>query len=281
MLIYRLRNIEEYQQHLLRQQEVIERRNQELLKLEIANRDHSFTVEGFSITAGQNVNFIVDWHHAYNNRINWRERLVCPTTGLNNRQRAGYHLLLSELEPYENDRFYITEQVTEFHNFLDKKFLNIIGSEYVDGDFPSGYITDNNLRHEDLTALSFDSNSLDQLISFDCLEHIADYKAALAECFRALKPGGTMLASFPFNKNEYETLVRAEVLADGTIKHICEPEYHGDPLSDDGCLSYYIFGWELLDVLRSIGFNDVYAVIYWSDVFGYLGDEQIAFVAKK
>ena len=281
MLIYRLKNFQEYQQHRVKQKEVLERRRSELMQFEIANRDSNFTVEGFSITAEQNVKFIVDWHYSYENRINWRERIVCPITGLNNRQRASYHLFLSELEPYEDDRIYITEQVTQFHAFLDKKILNLIGSEYVDSGLPSGYVTDNDVRHEDLTALSFQDESLDKLISFDCLEHIADYKSALKECYRVIKPGGSMLASFPFNKNEYETLIRAKVLPDGTISHLCEPEYHGDPLSDDGCLSFYTFGWELLEDLRAFGFSEVYAVIYWSDVFGYLGDEQIAFVAKR
>jgi SAM-dependent methyltransferase len=281
MLIYRLRNQAQYLQHIERQRDVLERRRLAITQLELDNRDQTFSVPGFSITAEQNVKFIVDWQHSFANHINWRERLVCPITGLNNRQRASYHIYLTELRPYPDDRTYITEKVTHFFQFMDTKVVDLIGSEYVDPSFASGDFNEQGIRHEDLTALSFADESLDKVISFDCLEHIPDYQSALAECFRVLKPDGLMLISFPFNTNTFDTLVRATVDDAGNVTHICDPEYHGDPLSNEGCLSYYTFGWDVIEHMKKIGFKDVYAVVYWSDVFGYLGEEQIAFVAHK
>ena len=213
--------------------------------------------------------------------INWRERLLCPITELNNRQRANYHLMFSELHPYNSDQIYITEQASHFYSFLKQRVQNLIGSEYIDPSLKLEERGVSNLRHEDLTNLSFDNSSIDKVISFDCLEHIPEYKTALSECYRVLTPGGALLASFPFNKMQYKTFVRAEISETGVISHFTTPEYHGDPLTDQGCLSYYTFGWEVLDVLRKIGFSDVYAVLYWSDLFCYLGNEQIVFVAKK
>jgi hypothetical protein len=89
------------------------------------------------------------------------------------------------------------------------------------------------------------------------------------------------LFSFPFSNDLDQTLVRATVSENGVISHLTEPEYHGDPLSNDGCLSYYTFGWDILDTFRDAGFKEVSALIYWSDIFGYLGNEQIVFLAKK
>jgi len=60
-----------------------------------------------------------------------------------------------------------------------------------------------------------------------------------------------------------------------------EREYHGDPISEKGVLCFTIFGWEILDEFREAGFSDVYSVLIWSDVFGYLGSEQIFFIASK
>lgn len=51
---------------------------------------------GYSYTAERQVDFEVDFLYANAGRINWRERLVCPLTGLSNRLRASIHLADSE-----------------------------------------------------------------------------------------------------------------------------------------------------------------------------------------
>jgi hypothetical protein len=60
-----------------------------------------------------------------------------------------------------------------------------------------------------------------------------------------------------------------------------EPEYHADPMNEEGCLCYQNFGWAMLKELIHSGFKDAYAMLYWSKEFGYLGVEQILFTAKK
>ncbi len=281
MHIYRFRNQTEYTEHVSNQQMKLQERFLFLAQLEKENANKSFEYEAFSITADRKVRLRVDWAHSTGGHINWRERLICPDTNLNNRQRAGYHLFLSELHPYEQDKVYITEQASPFFDFLKKKVVSLTGSEFISVNSAPGAITSAGLRHEDFTNLSFKDNSLDKIISFDCLEHIPNYEAAIRESYRALKPGGRALFSFPFSANDTSTLVRAKVEENGQITHITEPEYHGDPLSSDGCLSYYTFGWDILDTFSLAGFKDVYAAVYWSDIFGYLGNEQIVFVAKK
>ena len=96
-----------------------------------------------------------------------------------------------------------------------------------------------------------------------------------------LKPGGIFLGSFPFDINQYNNLIKATIDAKGKIVYFTEPEYHGDPVNDKGILCYTIFGWEVLDEFRNAGFKDVYAILLWSDVYGYLGGEQVFFIAKK
>ena len=71
--------------------------------------------------------------------------------------------------------------------------------------------------------------------------------------------------------------MRAVTEADGTIRHLLEPEYHGDPLNDDGVLCFYHFGWDLLDALRDAGFARAEIVFAWDPHYGYL-TEQSAFV---
>ena len=46
------------------------------------------------------------------------------------------------------------------------------------------------VRNEDVTQLTFSDNYFDTVLCFDVLEHVPDYRAALKEFYRALKPGG-------------------------------------------------------------------------------------------
>ena len=137
------------------------------------------------------------------------------------------------------------------------------------------------VRHEDLTNLSFESESLDLVICLEVMEHIPDFKKAYKEIFRVLAPGGIVIFSAPFTANKEENTIRATMKSDGTINHIMEPEYHGDPVNKKGILCFQYFGWECLSFLRSLGFIEVNLVSMWSVEFGLLGLEQIQWYAKK
>ena len=106
-------------------------------------------------------------------------------------------------------------------------------------------------------------------------------RRAFEECLRVLRPGGRLLFSVPFLSLRQETLVRAVLAEDGSITHLQPPEYHGDPCCAEGCLAFYQFGWDLLDLLREIGFSQVRGCLYWSEGFAYLGRDQLVFVARK
>ena len=135
------------------------------------------------------------------------------------------------------------------------------------------------VRHEDITQLSFEDRSLEAVLCFDVLEHVPDFRKALSEFHRVLARGGQLLISVPFSFRN-ETLIRAVVRDDGSIEHLVEPCYHGDPLSAGGVLSYYDFGMELLADLGRAGFSERFVVCYSDPRWGYL-DKNVAFLARK
>lgn len=287
MNINKIINYKQYQQHQIDNDKSIQ-----ILKAIDANlnkkikKNQQFHINGFSWTAQSKSKFLVDLQYSNTKTINLRERLVCNKTKLNNRVRGCIHIFESLFNPHLDDLIYLTEQSSLLARWMTKKYSNVIGSEYLKDCSMYSKIK-LSLRlfptkpfHQDLTNLSFKNNKFKYILSFDCFEHIPDYRKAFKEVYRTLSGNGKLLFSVPFDINNEINLVRATVEG-GNIKHLVEAEYHGDPVSSKGCLSYYTFGWELLNELREVGFKKVYILLFWSDKYCYLGGEQIMICAEK
>jgi SAM-dependent methyltransferase len=214
-------------------------------------------------------------------QVNWRETLTCPKCGLINRWRSCLHLFEALCEPTVNDRIYLTEMLSPIYKNLVDRFPLLIGSEFLPNAELGSSVKAKGLsvRNEDVTQLSFKSGSFESVLCFDVLEHVPDYRLALKEFFRVLCNGGQLVLSVPFSFRQVN-IVRAKIDQSGNVKHLLEPCYHGDPLSDHGVLSYYDFGMELLDEMREAGFQESFLICYHSKEWGYLSDN-IAFVARK
>ncbi len=238
--------------------------------------DEEWEFAGYSSSACRIVNFKVDnlWggRREENQFIpNIRERLVCPISGLNNRQRLIASLVSADLL-HKQGAFviYIMEQITDIYRWISTQYSNydIIGSEYLGDDFAPGQIVDG-IRHEDIHRLSFANSSIDLIVSNEVMEHVPWPRRAFREIARVLRPGGQALMTFPFT-NRSESVVRAE-LVDGSVVHRLEPVYHGNPLSAEGSLVFTDFGWDLMELMRVEGFRDAALEIYHSAPAGHLG----------
>lgn len=245
-----------------------------------------FETTAFCYVCGKKSQFLVDFQYGSVEQggmkiPNWRERLVCLKCGLNNRMRAAIQLFELIGAPSLASRIYVTEQVTPLYKWLHSHYPLTVGSEYLSESVPWGEADTRGVRNESVTRLTFPDNNLDYILSFDVFEHVPDYAKAFQECLRCLKPGGMLLFTVPFRPDSRTHLVRARLTGNGEVEHLLPAEYHGDPLSSQGCLCFRYFGWELLDELRAIGFIRVTAYLYWSNQLGYLGGEQIAFTGFK
>ncbi len=211
---------------------------------------------------------------------NWREHLDCHRCGLVTRLRAAVHVLEQLLQPSEDASIYITEQVTPLYRILAERYVNIVGSEYV-GDEAIGIDGATGVRHEDVQRLSFADESFDYVLSFDVLEHVPLYPAALSELRRVLRPNGQLLMSAPFDASSQDHEVRAVLDDEGRLRHLLEPEYHGNPMDHKGgSLAYRKFGWRLLNDLNDAGFSEARVLTYWSELFRYFGNPGVLFLAK-
>jgi SAM-dependent methyltransferase len=244
-----------------------------------------FTLNGVCYVCKLQTDFAVDFlysHELNGKRVpNWRERLICPSCELNNRLRAVIHIFEQVCEPEKDSDIYLTEQLSPLYAWFREHYSRVIGSEFIGDSVDFGACDEEGVRNEDLTQLSIKDETCDYILSFDILEHIPNYRKAISECARCLKPGGRLLLSVPFANLEKKNIIRAKVSDSGEIEHLLPAEYHGDPLNPDGCLCFYHFGWELLEDLNSLGFENSRALLYWSKKFGYLGGQPMLFVATK
>lgn len=207
-------------------------------------------------------------------RVNVREALHCSGCGINARSRAGLLIALQE-GMTRRSRIYVTEQASTTYAWLQSRYPAAIGSEFAEDDesrrLLGAYLRSlgghGEVRFEDVTKLSFRDGELDWIISYEVLEHVPDYRAALSEFARILAPGGRLILTAPFLANSRDTIVRARMRGDGSVEHLLESEYHGDPLGD-GILCWYHFGWDLLDEARRLGFRDAQMALPWAPSFG-------------
>jgi SAM-dependent methyltransferase len=117
-------------------------------------------------------------------------------------------------------------------------------------------------RNEDICRLTYPDARFDLLLSSDTLEHVDDFRAALAETRRVLRPGGRHVLTVPVVWTRAITEPRARLGDDGEIVHLMPALYHGRgsgayrfiPVGDD-LLTFTEFGRDIVDHMREAGFE--------------------------
>ncbi len=222
---------------------------------------------GLCAVCGSSSGFRIVW----NNRVppaSLRESLICVNCGSNARQRAAAGALLHALASTPRPRVYLTEQASPLFIALHRRFPRLSGSEFQPSLAKRLRLTAwlwrqrvwTWVRHGDATALRFTDASLDAILCLDVLEHVPDFRAALREFARVLKPGASLLLTVPWYWTNAGSGEIARLRPDGGIDFLLQPpEYHGDPLGG-GVLCFHHFGWDLLDAMRESGFAEAEAL---------------------
>lgn len=122
-----------------------------------------------------------------------------------------------------------------------------------------GAVVDRGVTNQNLEALTFPDASFDVVLTSDVMEHVRLAAAAHREIRRILRPGGVYLFTVPHDRGRATTLERVRIAdpADPARDELLmEPEYHGDANSPDNrALAYRLYGLDLDDELRGLGFE--------------------------
>lgn len=195
-----------------------------------------------------------------------RETLSCKSCGSTNRQRTLAHALISELqrqfacggtaldqlvptakqiEIWDTDAFSpISARVRSVANITVSKYLPEMsfGVEIAPGVF-----------NIDLQRINFEADRFDIILSSDIMEHVRDDRAAHAEIFRCLRPGGAYIFTVPYIEDRARTIRLVDTNSAEDV-FLTPPHYHGDPITGM-ILAYRIYGRDLIQQLEDVGFE--------------------------
>ena len=105
-------------------------------------------------------------------------------------------------------------------------------------------------RSEDLESQTFEDERFDLVVTQDVFEHLMRPDLAIAEIARTLKPGGAHICTVPIGNGPRPSERRARREADGSITHIVEPIYHGNPMDPAaGSLVTIDYGYDIAPYL--------------------------------
>lgn len=124
---------------------------------------------------------------------------------------------------------------------------------YLFDDVPPGEER-HGVRCEDIRHTTFADEAFDLILTSDVMEHVANWRDAVAEAARLLRPGGAHIFTVPLQWPIPPTSrVRAQII-DGEIVHLVPPRYH---VSGTGgrALVFTDFGADLLDVHGAAGLD--------------------------
>jgi SAM-dependent methyltransferase len=136
---------------------------------------------------------------------------------------------------------------------------------------------DKTIRREDITALSYQTGSLDMVLTSETLEHVPDWQQGFREISRVLKKGGHHIFTVPAVLGR-QTRYRVAV-ENGEVKELLPASFHGCTRNVDTS-DYTVcteFGADLRRRLEEFGFD---TKLYYRNVW-QLSDPNFVFVATK
>jgi Methyltransferase domain len=132
---------------------------------------------------------------------------------------------------------------------LRKECKDYIASQYF-ADVPAG-THKGRVRSENLEGLTFADESIDIHVTQDVLEHVFNPHKAFAELARTLRPGGAHVFTTPLVNKTEASEICAQLGPEGKIKHLREPEYHGNPIDSNGSLVTMRWGFDICRHIQS------------------------------
>jgi SAM-dependent methyltransferase len=184
------------------------------------------------------------------NEVWFRDHLLCSGCHSIPRERALCLVLDEAMGDWRSRRIHESSPTPRGISVkLQQQCSSYIATQFYPGeplgDMVRGY------RNENLEQLTFQDTSFDCFVSLDVMEHVNDAEKVFREAARTLVPGGIAIFTTPTYKAKAVTERRALYRNDGSVDFLGnQPEYHGNPVSNDGSLVTFHFGYDLPDLIK-------------------------------
>lgn len=185
----------------------------------------------------------------------FRNTLKCSNCRSVPRHRALMHALRTHFPDWKNLGMHESSPGWDPLSVkLASQSKNYLASQY-DADVPFGttvpapWMPCRAYRSENLEQQTFADGTFDLVITQDVFEHLFRPDLAIQEIARTLKPGGATLMTVPLVRKLKPSQRRA-AMAEGAVRHILPPDYHGNPMSADGSLVTVDWGYDIVSYLQ-------------------------------
>ncbi len=175
----------------------------------------------------------------------WRDQYHCSRCLSIPRHRAIVHVLQEFIPHYRTLRIHESSPSGPTFRKFSSECPYYVPTQFFP-NIPSGAMH-RGFRCEDLAKQSFDDESFDIVITQDVLEHLLEPVESLKEICRTLKPGGVHIFTVPWYYWQ-DTKIRVQKTNNGT-KYLTEPDYHGNPVDEQGSLVVTEWGKDLIDTI--------------------------------
>lgn len=197
-------------------------------------------------------------YHAYRAALQYRStpERDCPICGFHGRFVAGGEVMRFEsscprCRSFERHRLFaiaVQRGVVSFHDADVLHFApDAFASKFIDGDEPRSHLTCDVKPGRaaivlNIENLELDSDSFDRIVCSHVLEHVDD-RAALAQLFRVLRPGGLAILMVPIVEGWAQSYEDAEITSERKrVLHFGQRDH----------VRYY--GWDFRDRIKEAGF---------------------------
>ncbi|WP_312166957.1 class I SAM-dependent methyltransferase [Phenylobacterium sp.] len=200
--------------------------------------DFRLQVDGFCPVCEQQASFLATdpW---------LRDHFLCQSCNAQPRERALFSVLAQLRPDWRGLAIHESSPGTAASRRLADQAPGYRFSQY-DPSIPWGSVhPTGGWRAEDLEAQTFADESFDLVVTQDVMEHVFAPDLAVAEIARTLKPGGMHICTVPIVNKEKPSVRRAARNADGSVRHLLEPVYHGNPMDPNGSLVTIDWGYDI------------------------------------
>lgn len=181
-----------------------------------------------------------------------RDHFLCSKCGSIPRERA----LMSTIKTFYPHYKQLSIHESSPGNRGVSPHLNVSCKDYSTSHYfpdikPGEYHPTFKHQCQNLEELTFDDNSFDLFITQDVMEHIFNPKLAFSEIARVLKPGGAHIFTVPIiNKEKTSECWASRDEQGNIIYHHEPPEYHGNPVDNEGSLVTMHWGYDLAEFIQ-------------------------------